>query len=388
MTGLIYLRQFDGTLVGMTEQPYDTEEVLQRLLADYPSLLAGEQVNTAAPRRWLLVSRETSLPSEEGGASRWSVDHLFLDQAGILTIVEVRRSSDTRIRREVIGQMLEYAANAVVYWPVETLRAQFEAHCEAVGNDPNERIAEALDHDDPEALWQMVQTNLQVGRVRLVFVADSIPPELRRIIEFLNGQMNPAEVIGVEVKQYVGQGQQALVPRVVGQTQQAAAQKAIGGSSSRQWDEPSFLTELEVWTNPEGAIVAKQTLDWAVRYNLRIRWGKGLTEGSMCPLLEHQNGSNYLFAMTTPGRVSIQFANLMKSSGFEDESARLELLHKLNAIQGIQIPEDRITRYPSFPLAVLTQPGALEAFLFIFDWVIHKILHSEATGSDRSLGAT
>ena len=30
------------------------------------------------------------------------------------TLVEVKRSSDTRIRREVVGQMLHYAANAVV----------------------------------------------------------------------------------------------------------------------------------------------------------------------------------------------------------------------------------------------------------------------------------
>ena len=70
------------------------------------------------------------MPSEEGGVLRWSVDHLFLDQDAIPTIVEVKRSRDTRIRREVVGQMLDYAANAVVYWPVETVRAEFEANHE------------------------------------------------------------------------------------------------------------------------------------------------------------------------------------------------------------------------------------------------------------------
>jgi len=34
---------------------------------------------------------------------------------------------------EVVGQMLDYAANAVVYWPVERLRSYFEAGCEADG---------------------------------------------------------------------------------------------------------------------------------------------------------------------------------------------------------------------------------------------------------------
>ena len=74
-----------------------------------------------------MISREMSLPSEEQGSVRWSVDHLFLDQDAIPTLVEVKRSNDTRIRREVVGQMLGYAANGVVYWPIEKIRAKCEA---------------------------------------------------------------------------------------------------------------------------------------------------------------------------------------------------------------------------------------------------------------------
>jgi len=53
------------------------------------------------------------VPSIDGGGDRWSADHLFLDQDAIPTFVEVKRSTDTRIRREVVGQMLDYAANAI-----------------------------------------------------------------------------------------------------------------------------------------------------------------------------------------------------------------------------------------------------------------------------------
>ena len=35
--------------------------------------------------------------------------------------------SDTGLRREVVGQMLDYAANAVLYWSVEQLRADFQS---------------------------------------------------------------------------------------------------------------------------------------------------------------------------------------------------------------------------------------------------------------------
>jgi hypothetical protein len=39
----------------MREQPYDSEDLLQRLLVEYPSILAGDQFNNARPKGWLLV---------------------------------------------------------------------------------------------------------------------------------------------------------------------------------------------------------------------------------------------------------------------------------------------------------------------------------------------
>ena len=47
-----------------------------------------------------------------------------------------------------------------------------------------------------------MKTNLQVGKVRLIFLADRIPAELRRVVEFLNQQIDLAEVLAVEIKQY------------------------------------------------------------------------------------------------------------------------------------------------------------------------------------------
>ena len=219
MTGKIYLIQSDNQLLALEEQPYANEDMLQTLLEQYPDLLAGDQIDPATPRRWLLVAREMGVPGEAGGGNLFALDHLFLNQDGIPTLVEVKRSSDTRIRREVVGQMLDYAANAVAYWPVESLRARFEATCHTAGDDPSPRLAEFLEtqSEDEQAIerfWGQVKTNLQARKLRLIFVADQIPPELRRIVEFLNEQMDPAEVLAVEVRQYVGSGLRTLTPRV------------------------------------------------------------------------------------------------------------------------------------------------------------------------------
>jgi hypothetical protein len=115
-------------LVEMREQAYDSEDLLQTWLAKHPDLLAGDQL-AGAPRRWLLVRREVGVPDRDAGGDRWSLDHLFIDQEAVPTLVEVKRGDDTRIRREVVGQMLDYAANGVVYWPAERLRSDFEARC-------------------------------------------------------------------------------------------------------------------------------------------------------------------------------------------------------------------------------------------------------------------
>jgi hypothetical protein len=56
--------------------------------------------------------------------------------------------------------------------------------------------------------------HLRAGRVRLVFVARTIPSELLAIIEFLNDGMTDVEIFGVEVRRYAkgGRGDLCATP--------------------------------------------------------------------------------------------------------------------------------------------------------------------------------
>jgi hypothetical protein len=125
--------------------------------------------------------------------------------------------------------MLDYAANAVVYWPIDQLRAEFGACCEARNIDPDGEIRDHLGVEvDPEVLWQQIKINLQAGKIRMLFVADQIPAELRRIVEFLNQQMDPAEMLALELRQFAGEGLKTIVPTVYGQTEEARGRKSVG----------------------------------------------------------------------------------------------------------------------------------------------------------------
>ena len=148
-------------LVEMQDEPYDLEVVLQHLLAEYPDLLPGDQLDRTNPRKWILVAREVSLRSEEAGPLRWRVDHVFLDQDGVPTLVEVKHSTDPRIRREVVGQMLDYAANAVAFWPGTEARRLFDSRCASTGQHPEDVLRRTFgDQLDSEAFWRSVDTNL------------------------------------------------------------------------------------------------------------------------------------------------------------------------------------------------------------------------------------
>jgi hypothetical protein len=273
VSGGIFL--LDGEqLVEMREQAYDSEDLLQTLLANHPRLLAGDQL-AGSPRHWLLVKREVGVPDRDAGGNRWSLDHLFVDQDAVPTLVEVKRGEDTRIRREVVGQMLDYAANGVVYWPAERLRADFEARCAREAKDAGEVFRDSLGDDvEPEQFWDTVEQNLLSGRIRLVFVSDLIPRELRRVIEFLNERMSPTEVVGVEIKQYVGQDNlTTLVPRVVGQTEQARAQKIGGQRAAAEvgWDDyeaslqPDRLALVRSLFERIEEAIEERGLDWIPR---------------------------------------------------------------------------------------------------------------------------
>ena len=124
----------DGKLVDVSQVAFPSEDTLPELVAKYPRLLSGDEGSSDGVTEWLFVAREIGIPSEEGQADRWAVDHLFLDREGVPTLVEVKRSADSRIRREVVGQMLDYAANASLFWPVETIRDCFGATCDGLRN--------------------------------------------------------------------------------------------------------------------------------------------------------------------------------------------------------------------------------------------------------------
>jgi len=219
------------------------------------------------------------VPDAAEGAGRWSLDHLFLDREGVPVLVEVKRASDTRARREVVAQMLDYAANGVAYWPLDKIQTGFAQAAQEASEDPDARLMAFLDGAEAEPFWRQVEANLRSGRIRMVFVADAIPKELRRIVEFLNEQMRPAEVLALEVEQHATpDGTRMLTPRLVGKTERAETMKAVGAPSGPFNSVEDWIAELETTKGPEVRATVAGVVAWFAAQGFtadRVKTGVG-----------------------------------------------------------------------------------------------------------------
>ena len=371
MAGKIFVLRDDDGLTELMPVQYADEDFFQKLIEKHPEILAGDQINPDNPRKWLLVSREMGVPAEQDGGTQWYLDHLFIDQDAIPTFIEVKRSTDTRIRREVVAQMLDYAANAVQYWPIDTIRETYGKNI----NEANTLSAIGITPENEDAFWQSVSVNLRAGRIRLMFVADVIPPSLQRIIEYLNTQMVDTEVLGLEIKQFLSaSGMTTLVPHLIGRTTSAVQTKR---ADSRKWDEQSFLEQAVQLSGKEIAVICEKLLRLFETLGCYIWWGEGKDRGGFVPVYvgkqRHQLCSVYNWYKRT--LVDIYFQHMKEP--FTSIEYRLKLKNSLERIPGVKIPDERIEKRPNFEIGLLSDSKSFDLFAETMAKYIEDIKESE-----------
>jgi hypothetical protein len=357
---------------------YESEDQLQALLEDNPELLLGETAESESPSKYLLIVREAGVPEAQGGSDRWFLDHLFLDGEGVPTLVEVKRSTDSRIRREVVGQMLDYAANILAYWPPGRMRDEFEARCEqavpALVPVDEVRGISGADYDD---YWTRVKTNLEAKRLRLVFVADDIPASLQTVVEFLNEQMKSAEVLAVEVKQHRGRGQTVLTTQLIGRTSTAQHTKSV--REKREWTNELALEELrqsasEGSVSPEAVTVADRLLAWASSRGLDVSWGKGAKVGYGNFVVTSPEGvAGQPFGISTDGKLDLYPQEMSHLPPFDRDEVRLDFIRRVAAATEIPV-EDSVAgqSFKSFPLRKLSPAELYAAVEAALDWFVDQ----------------
>ena len=382
MSNNLFVLDVEGRMQQLTATRFLKEEDLQGLLADHPALLG------VGGGDLLLVAREKGVRDGKGQSDRWSLDHLFISREGVPVLVEVKRASDTRARREVVAQMLDYAANGPAYWEVdEIVRAHTET-CEKANRDPDETLLKFLDsvgEDNAviENFWRQVEANMKSGRMRLLFVADKIADELKRIVEFLNEQMRSAEVLAIEVAHYAStdeDGPRTLVPRLIGNTSRAESVKAIERSMSPGSVE-ECLQGIGEQFGPDAEKGARRMVEWFREENiLHGPAGKIGTIAASSFTAEGKPTNIFYLRGGKPNKPEfvIFLDQLGRTSPFSDEETRSRLDSRLQEkVKGLS-SNGKPTGGPSVLLASLNDDVVWEPLKEILSDVIDRLKEGQS----------
>jgi len=370
MNDSIFVIDPDNHLAELRRSEYGSEGVFQKLLADHPALLRA----AAGPKgKLLLIRREQAVPDQLGGAERWSLDHLFVDGDAVPVLVEVKQASDTRARREVVAQMLDYAANGVAYWPIETISGAHHKTAATLGHDPDAELLSFLNGNETDAFWRQVDANLRSGRIRMVFVADNISKELVRIIEFLNEQMRRAEVLAIEVEHFLGaSGVRTLVPRLVGATPRAQAAKSVEPEpmSVQEW-----LSDLEDRKGQSVLKGAERVIALFTDNGFLLKPTR--SQDALAAQITRADGTPVwpFFIRKSSGRIETALGNLIHVPAYNDDATRMEILQCIRALptDGVRAT-DNLIGWPSVTLGELLRDEVWSGFQSIVLTVKGRIL--------------
>jgi hypothetical protein len=327
------------------------EQELQRLLEQNPDLLPGDQIRPDDPRRWLLIKNEMPVQDPSTGGDRWSVDLVFVDQSGIPTFVECKRFSDTRSRREVVAQMIEYAANGHYYWTRDMFRQFATDAAEKRGSTlAEELLALQPDCGDDEAgFLESIENNLREGQVRLVFFLEEAPQELKSIVDFLNRQMERTEVLIVEAQQFEqSNGNRLVVPSLFGYSEDARAVKrtvTVSGQPKKKWNKKAFFESVDSQLDAEGRAAVRELYSALSQMTgVALRWGS--SQQGFVNVYASDISTRSFMSFGPDGLLYFNFANL------KDAGAQIELREGLAEMAKtdaqLAIQSEPLEKYPSF----------------------------------------
>lgn len=337
-------------------------------------LLPGDQISPDDPRRWMLIKREMPVPDPETGIDRWSIDFFFVDQDGIPTFVECKRYKDTRSRREIVAQVLEYAANGHYYWDKSIIMKYAEQTCTDLHTNLNESFLNLVKRDDLniDVFFENVEFKLKEGNIRLIFFLEEAAMPLKSLIDFLNKQMTRTEVLLVECKMYKQDDGLVIVPSLFGYTEEARVLKQDVSSASvkaqrKKWTKESFIEHLRTQVKKKLFDAIVQFIDTISSYDVKFKYGSGCETGSLGVVFPNVCPRS-VFTLWSNGSLQLQFGWI---NGSETATEFKNVLANQAKSIGLNVPDNIESVYPGFNSNLWVNKA--ESFIPLFDKFSMKV---------------
>ena len=118
---------------------------------------------------------------------------------------------------------------------------------------------------------------------------------------------------------------------------------------------------------------ARKIFQWIDETLPSSSWGSGSSQGSRIADFIHDGHRHVAFTIYTYGKIEIRFGRLKRVPPYDSLEKRLELIKRLNEIQGVNIAERSADLYPSFDIAALNNEPELARFYAVMSWLVDEI---------------
>lgn len=147
------------------------------------------------------------------------IDNFLVTPSGLPLLVECKLWRNPEGRREVVGQILDYAKE-LSRWSSSDVQREVSRRLKREGNALLDLVREAGHDVDEVAFNDALTLNLRRGRFLLLIVGDGIREGVEAIAEYLQAHAGLHFTLGlVEMPIYEGpDGQRLVVPRVLART--------------------------------------------------------------------------------------------------------------------------------------------------------------------------
>ena len=333
---------------------YENEAALQEILYRHPTLVPGVSGDGVACREF---------QSGVGPA-----DVLILDADGSITVVESKLAANPQVRREVIGQVLDYASRL---WRMSV--TEFETAWTKAAHDHQSPFVALGDSEG--RVRAAVEANLAIGRFNLVLAVDRLNDDLRRIVEFLNQITKPSTgVIVVEFTRVHEGGVEILIPTSYGD-ELIEAKNATSVDGRPRWTIDQFAEWIA--ENDAGSLPVWSALLSGLKANgFEVNGGKAVTPSINAGIDIAGLGRKYPICLYTDpnrgGLLEVRFSDFKDNPTAVDRFAEV-----VAATPGIPVSVEEVraagyAKRPNVPLREFT-PAAVTAL-------------TEAIGSMRAFG--
>jgi len=342
----------DGNVRPIESSKFEEEAVLQTYLEEHPDLLPLHEIEDN-PAPLVTIGREVSVPSG-------SIDLLFVDTKGVLTIVETKLAKNPEVRREVIGQIIEYAS-FVSQWDAQQVERQATEYFRSKGAEASlygvlAELAKAGNAEvppDEATLRSAIEKNLGKGNIRLIIAVDELVESLRSTVTFLNS-FSTFDLLILQLRDFeLGATKRILIPSVFGYARKGPP------PPPPQWEKDRFLKQASQKA-PASVRVFERLIGFAESEGATV-WGRGASIGTFGCVFTSLDGTRVTpFSGMANGKISIGFWDWAKRL---DQGVVAAYRQALARVEGMPPEAVQTDTWRDVDVSFLASEQSLDAFL-------------------------